>query len=206
MTRAFTAPTFSQAVKDAQLRYVTREFCTAVEAKDPPNDVLTELTADYIRGCDSFVIGTSSREGWPHVQHRGGPKGFLRILDPRTLAFADYAGNKQYITVGNLAENDRVFLFLLDYRQRRRLKIWGRGEAVEGDHELLARVEDPRYQARIERVIRVRVEAWDFNCRQHIPRRYADGELPEVAAEYERRLVALQDRYDATLDLLFSHE
>lgn len=206
MTRAFTRLAFSDAVKAAQTRNGTRAFCATLEAKTPSNDALTELAAESIRACDSFVIGTASREGWPYVQHRGGPRGFLRILGPRTLAFADYAGNQQYITIGNLTENPRTFLFLLDGRQRRRMKIWGRAETVEGDPALVAQVSDPAYPAWIERVIRVHVEAWDFNCRRHIPLRFGPGDAPARAAEYERRLVALQDRYDATLDLLFAHE
>jgi uncharacterized protein len=113
------------AVRAAQTRNGTRAFCANLERKEPANDVLTDATAAVICQCDSFLFGTTSREGWHHVQHRGGSKGFLRILDPSTLAFADYSGNKQYITVGNLTENDRVILFILDYQQKRRLKIWG---------------------------------------------------------------------------------
>src|SRR5229473_10963 len=107
MTRAFTVLTFSDAVRAAQTRYGTREFCAALEQKMPANGVLNEAATAFISNCDSFLIGTANREGWPYVQHRGGPKGFLRILDPDTLAFADYSGNKQYITVGNLSENDK---------------------------------------------------------------------------------------------------
>ena len=112
------------AVKAAQTRYGAREHAAQLEQKQPANDRLTPALTDFIAGVDSFFIGTANREGWPHVQHRGGPAGLLKVLDDRALAFADYAGNKQYISVGNLSENDRVFLFLIDYERGRRLKLW----------------------------------------------------------------------------------
>jgi predicted pyridoxine 5'-phosphate oxidase superfamily flavin-nucleotide-binding protein len=145
----------------------------------------------YIAGADSFFIGTASREGWPHVQHRGGPAGFLKVLDDHTLAFADYAGNRQYITVGNLTENDRVLLFVIDYERGRRLKLWGRAEVVEGDAALLSRVHDPDYPATAERVIRIHVLAWDLNCRQHFPRLVHERTVQRIIADYEGKLAAL---------------
>lgn len=170
MVRAFTTLTFTETVKAAQSMRGSREFCASLEIKSE-NRALDERSASFISECDSFLLGTSNRSGWPHVQHRGGPKGFLRILGPTTLAFADYAGNRQYITVGNLSENNRLFIFIIDYWQRRRLKIWGRGVVVEDDKMLLRRVEDPDYEAKVERVIVAQVEAWDFNCGQHFPKR-----------------------------------
>jgi hypothetical protein len=124
----------------------------------------------FIAAADSFFIATASRDGWPHMQHRGGPPGFLKVLDDRTLAFADYAGNRQYISVGNLSENDRVLLFLIDYERGRRLKVWGRGVVIDDDPALLESVADAGYPARAERVIRIGVEARDLNCSQHFPR------------------------------------
>jgi uncharacterized protein len=169
MPRAFTRLAFSPAVKAAQARYGGREHGERLERAQPARDRLNTDLIAFIEATDSFFIGTASRDGWPHVQHRGGPAGFIKVLDDRTLAFADYAGNKQYITVGNLAENDRVFLFLIDY-EHGRLKIWGRGEVVDDDPALLKRVSDPGYPATVERVIRIDVKAWDLNCRRHFPR------------------------------------
>jgi uncharacterized protein len=170
MPRAFTQLAFSRAVKAAQAHYGARQHGKRLESAEPARDRLNADLLAFIEATDSFFIGTTSREGWPHVQHRGGPAGFLRVLDDRTLAFADYAGNKQYITVGNLAENDRVMLFLIDYERGRRLKIWGRARIVDDDPALFRRVSDPDYPAHVERVIRVTVEAWDLNCRQHFPK------------------------------------
>ena len=124
----------------------------------------------FIAARNSAYLATASADGQPYVQHRGGPPGFLRVLDRRTIAFADYAGNKQYISTGNLAENERAFLFLMDYAEARRLKLWGRARIVAGDRELLARVADPGYGARIDQAIVFTVLAWDWNCSQHIPR------------------------------------
>jgi len=170
MVRAFTTLTFTDAVRAAQVMRGSRDFCSALELKSE-NRLLDERSASFIAECDSFMIGTASREGWPHVQHRGGPKGFLRIIDPTTLAFADFSGNRQYISVGNLSENDRIFIFILDYHQQQRMKIWGRAAVVEDDDALIALVGDPHYGSKAERVILINVEAWDFNCRQHIPKR-----------------------------------
>lgn len=169
MTRAFTTLAFSPSVRAVQLRNGAREHNERAAAREPDRSALSPEMQERIARANSVLIGTASTEGWPHVQHRGGPAGFINVLDPATLAFADYSGNRQYITVGNLAENDRMFLLLLDYAERTRLKIWGRGEAIDNDPALLERVRDPEYKARVERVIRMRVEAWDTNCNSHIP-------------------------------------
>jgi uncharacterized protein len=172
MPRAFTRLAFSPAVKAAQARYGAREHGERLQRAEPARDRLNGDLAAFIAATDSFFIGTASHDGWPHVQHRGGPAGFLKVLDDRTLAFADFSGNKQYITAGNLAENDRVMLFLIDYERGRRLKIWGRAAVVDDDPALFRRVSDPDYPAHVERVIRIAVEAWDLNCRQHFPKLY----------------------------------
>jgi predicted pyridoxine 5'-phosphate oxidase superfamily flavin-nucleotide-binding protein len=169
MTRAFTALAFSPSVRAMQNRYGSRDRMEALTAREPDRAMLSDEMQERLRRANSIIIGTASREGWPHVQHRGGPRGFIKMLAPDLLAFADYSGNRQYITVGNLAENDRMFLLLLDYAERTRLKIWGRGEAIDNDPALLERVQDPNYSARVERIIRMRVEAWDTNCNSHIP-------------------------------------
>jgi len=170
MTRAFTTLAFSPSVRAAQSRLGSRERMDSLAARDPDRAVLSDEMQARVRRADSVIIGTASLQGWPHVQHRGGPPGFIKVLAPDLLAFADYSGNRQYITVGNLAENNRMLLLLLDYTARTRLKIWGRGEVADDDPALLERVRDADYPARIERVIRMRVEAWDTNCNSHIPK------------------------------------
>ena len=169
MARAFTTLAFSPSVRAAQLRLGSREHNERAAAREPDRASLSEEMQRRIARANSVIIGTASLDGWPHVQHRGGPPGFVKVLGPSELAFADYSGNRQYITVGNLADNDRMFLLLLDFAERTRLKIWGRGKAIEDDPELLERVRDPDYKARVERVIRMRVEAWDTNCNNNIP-------------------------------------
>lgn len=170
MPRAFTQLAFSPSVKAAQTHYGSRELGELTENREPARDRLNDDLAAYIGAADSFFIGTASRDGWPHVQHRGGPPGFLKVLDDRTLAFADFSGNQQYITVGNLAENNRVLLFIIDYERGRRLKVWGRARIVDDDPALFRQVSDPDYPAQVERVIRIDIEAWDLNCRQHFPK------------------------------------
>ena len=169
---------FTPAVQRAQARRGSREpYDKALARRDWPSEVSEELAA-FIAERDSFYFGTASAEGQPYIQHRGGPRGFLKVLDRSHLAFADYAGNRQYISVGNLDENSRAFLFLMDYPHQKRVKLWGHGEVVEDDPALLARVTDLDYDARPERAIVFRLEAWDANCRQHIVPRYTVDELP----------------------------
>jgi predicted pyridoxine 5'-phosphate oxidase superfamily flavin-nucleotide-binding protein len=191
MSRAFARIAFSQSVREAQRRNHARQNGERLETHPAANDALTPDLARFIAERDSFFIATASAEGWPYVQHRGGPPGFLRVLDERTLAFADFAGNRQYLTVGNLAENDRVHLFLMDWAHARRLKIWGRAEIVS-DPALAASVTPDGYPARTERVVRIRIEAWDLNCRQHIPQRYSEAELAPALAALGRRVAALE--------------
>jgi uncharacterized protein len=156
MTRAFISLAFTPSVRAVQARYGVREHNERAAAREPDRASLSDEMQQRIGHANSVIVGTASRDGWPYVQHRGGPPGFIKVLGPS-------------ITVGNLAENNRIFLLLLDYRERTRLKIWGRAEAIEDNPELLERVRDPDYKARVERVIRVRVEAWDTNCTSHIP-------------------------------------
>jgi predicted pyridoxine 5'-phosphate oxidase superfamily flavin-nucleotide-binding protein len=169
MTRAFTTLAFTPSVRAEQVRHGSREHNERAAAREPDRASLSDEMQRRIARANSVIVGTASRDGWPHVQHRGGPPGFIKVLGPSELAFADYSGNRQYITVGNLAESDRMFLLLLDYGERTRLKVWGRAEAINDDPDLLERVRDPNYRARVERVIRMRVEAWDTNCSSHIP-------------------------------------
>lgn len=161
---------FSAAVRAEQERRGSRE---TQERRAASGRFQRELSAEVMRFIgerNSAYLATASADGQPYVQHRGGPAGFLRVLDERTIAFPDYAGNRQYISIGNLAENERAFLFLMDYAAARRLKLWGRARVVAGDPALFARVGDPASEARIEQAIVFTVLAWDWNCSQHIPR------------------------------------
>src|SRR5712691_5836414 len=156
-----------------------------------PDRVTSELAA-FVAELDTAFLATVSATGAPYIQHRGGPKGFIKVLDDKTLGFADYAGNRQYITIGNLAENDRAYLFLLDFAERRRIKVWGRARLVEDDPALLARLADPGYRARPERAIVFTVEAWDVNCSQHITPRFTDAEVTAAVAPMRDRILALE--------------
>ncbi|GGE06011.1 phosphatase [Aureimonas endophytica] len=157
-------------------------------------DRFTENEAAFIAARDSFYMATVSETGWPYVQHRGGPRGFLKRIDDRTLAFADYSGNRQYISLGNLAANDRVCLFLMDYPRRARLKIYAHAETVApaADPALADRVAVPGYRARIERIFRLRLEAFDWNCPQHITPRFTEAEIADAVRPLRERLAALE--------------
>ncbi|MBK8536436.1 MAG: pyridoxamine 5'-phosphate oxidase family protein [Candidatus Competibacteraceae bacterium] len=184
MPRAFTEIAFTPSVKAAQHRYGSREANHGLEWAENAHNELTEREMGFIAERDSFYQATVSESGWPYVQHRGGPTGFLKALDERTLGFADFRGNRQYLSVGNLAANDRIALILMDYAHRRRLKIWGHARIVhENEHpELLARLEMPSYPARVERGIVIQVAAYDWNCPQHITPRFSSAEVERLMA------------------------
>jgi len=156
-----------------------------------PETVTPELAA-FIAEQDTAFLGTASADGQPYIQHRGGPKGFIKVVDEHTLGFADYRGNRQYITLGNLSENDRAYLFLLDFSRRQRIKFWGRARVVENDDALVARLFDHGYQARPERVILFTIEAWDVNCSQHITARMTVPEVEGLLGTVQERIAALQ--------------
>jgi len=158
-------------------------------------DRFTGHEAAFIAERDSFYMATVSDTGWPYVQHRGGPAGFLKVIDARTLAFADYRGNKQYISTGNLASDQRACLFLMDYKHRARLKIYVRIETLDvgDDPGLTARVTDPGYGANIERIFRVHLEAFDWNCPQHITPRFTEAEITEATAPLRAQLARLTE-------------
>ncbi|RYY94894.1 MAG: pyridoxamine 5-phosphate oxidase [Comamonadaceae bacterium] len=162
-------------------------------------DRFTDHEAAFIAERDSFYMATVSQTGWPYVQHRGGPPGFLKVVDDRTLAFADYRGNRQYISTGNLAASGRASLFLMDYAHRARLKIYAHVEAValDADPALTARVTVPGYKARLERIFRVRLEAFDWNCPQHITPRFTQEQVSEAVRPLREQLEALQAEVDA---------
>jgi predicted pyridoxine 5'-phosphate oxidase superfamily flavin-nucleotide-binding protein len=156
-------------------------------------DRITSDLAGFIAELDTAFLATTSAEGAPYIQHRGGPKGFIKVLDEKTLGFADFAGNRQYITISNLEGNDRAFLFFLDLAKRQRIKVWGRARVVENDAKLMERLVDPGYRARPERAVLFTVEAWDVNCSQHITERYTQAEVAIAVAGMRDRIAMLED-------------
>ncbi|MDJ1182620.1 pyridoxamine 5'-phosphate oxidase family protein [Roseofilum casamattae] len=182
MARKFAELAFTPEVKAIQEQQGSRQTYERYIAKGPSNDTITPKLAEFIATLDGMYLGTVSSSGYPYIQFRGGPPGFLKVLDETTLGFADFGGNAQYITVGNLASEDKAFLFLMDYRNRQRVKVWGRAEVVKGDTELIEKLRIPDYPAPIERAILFHVEAYSENCSQHIPIRYSEAEVAEIAA------------------------
>ncbi len=183
---------FSPAVKAAQERHGSRAGYARMEAKGGWRDRVTPDLADFLAQRDSFYLATASADARPYIQHRGGPKGFLKVLDEGRLAFADFRGNRQYITLGNLSENDKAQIFLMDYANRRRVKIWGRARIVEDDPALLERLAVPGAGGRPEHALVFEIEAWDVNCPQHIPRRYDEDQIAQLAAKSLTRIAELE--------------
>ncbi|MGB5082844.1 MAG: pyridoxamine 5'-phosphate oxidase family protein [Burkholderiales bacterium] len=183
---------FTPGVKAIQARKGSRRAYGQMEERGSWKTHITPELADFIAAQTSVFLATANREGQPYIQHRGGPAGFLRVPDDRTIAFADFAGNRQYITAGNLAENPKAHLFLIDYAERRRVKIWGTARVVEDDASLTAKLMPENYQARPEQAILFTVSAWDANCPQHIPQRFAAEEVAKLLAERDRRIEALE--------------
>jgi len=184
---------FTPAVKAIQARKGSRSTYARLEARGGWHTEISAELAEFIAAQRSFFIATANLEGQPYMQHRGGPPGFLRVLDPRTLAFADYTGNRQYISLGNLAENPRAQLFLIDYAERRRVKIWGEARLAASDENLLDRLMPEGYRARPEQAIVFRVSAWDANCPQHIPRRFEADDVETALREKDSRIARLEE-------------
>jgi len=196
MKRPISDIAFTSAVKEAQEKRGSRKAYARMEQpgrQGPWQDVITPELAEFIAERDSLYLGTASADGQPHVQHRGGPKGFIKVLDTHTLAFADFVGNAQYISLGNLSENNKAFIFLMDYPNRLRIKIWGTAEFVENDPELLAKVVDTSYEARPERVLIFHVGAWSPNCTQHIQQRFTHKEMASRIKKLEERIAELEE-------------
>jgi len=188
---------FTPSVKAQQERLGSRTAYRRMEERGGWSKRIDAGLAAFIAERDSFYLGTASADGRPYIQHRGGPKGVLRVLDESTLAFSDYSGSKQYISMGNLSENDQAFIFLMDYPNRQRIKIWGRGEIVEGDAGLRTKTVDPQYGATHERTFVFHVEAWDRNCPQHIRARFTHDELAPQLAKLRQRIAELEDQLAA---------
>ncbi len=183
---------FTDAVKAVQTRKGSRGAYARMETSGGWETEVTDALAEFIHEQTSFFLASANGEGQPYVQHRGGPKGFLRVVDAHTLGFADFSGNRQYITLGNLAENPKVQLFLVDYATRQRIKIWGEAKVVEDDAELLASLKPEGYVARAERAIIIDVKTWDANCPQHIPLKIDAADVEHLIAEKDRRIAELE--------------
>lgn len=182
---------FTPAVKAAQRRKGSRAAIERLEARGWRTTIDDDLAA-FLREIDTAYLATASAEGQPYAQHRGGPKGFIQRLGPRTLGFVDFVGNRQYITTGNLAENARAFLFLMDYANRRRIKLWGKARIVDDDPQLLARLMPAGYRARPEQAILFEIETWSTNCSNHIPRKLDADAVAEVIEGLQRRISFLE--------------
>jgi len=183
---------FSPSVKAIQARKGSRRSYAAMETRGGWATAISPELATFIAEQTSFFMATASADGQPYIQHRGGPAGFLRVLDERTLGFVDYAGNRQYISQGNLAENPRAQLFLIDYAQRRRIKLWGEARVVEDDPQLLERLLPANAGGRPEQVILFALKAWDVNCPQHIPQRFEAADVRAALEERDRRIQELE--------------
>lgn len=200
MSRAYSDIAFTPAVRDMQTRMGSRANYAPLDVTDDRRDTLTEREAEFIEARDGFYQATVSESGWPYVQFRGGPVGFLKVLDARTVGFADFRGNVQYISVGNLQNNDRISIILMDYPNRRRLRLLGRVRLVSEaeDPALVARLELPAYRARVERAFVITVEAYDWNCPQHITPRFTEAEVQEAVAPLHAEIASLKAQLDAT--------
>lgn len=183
---------FTASVKAVQERRGSRAEFTEQEKHGGWATSITPVLADFIAGVRTCFLATATASGQPYAQHRGGPPGFLRVLDANTLGFADFSGNGQYLTTGNLAENPRAFLFLLDYTRKRRIKLWGRAHTVENDPDLLRRLTVDSYPAQAEQAIVFTLEAWDMNCPRHIPALIPEADVRALCQSFESRIAALE--------------
>jgi predicted pyridoxine 5'-phosphate oxidase superfamily flavin-nucleotide-binding protein len=187
---------FTPAVKTIQSLKGSRKGYASMEQRGSWETRITPDLAAFIADQTSIFLGTASRDGQPYIQHRGGPPGFLQVLDDKTIAFADFSGNRQYITLGNLTENPKAFLFLIDYKNRQRVKIWGEARFVEDDPALIKKLKPEGYRARVEQAILFTASAWDSNCPQHIPQRFEAAEVTAMLAERDKRIETLIKELD----------
>ena len=182
---------FTPAARRAQAERGSAQGYAQRVAEGFPDRVTPEL-AKFLAEQDTAFLGTVSADGAPYIQHRGGPRGFIKVIDERTLGFADYRGNRQYITLSNLEGNDRAYLFVIDFARRQRIKLWGRARVVEDDAELIARLFDAGYRARPERAILFTIGAWDTNCSSHITARFTEPDVVEATTALRQRIVDLE--------------
>jgi predicted pyridoxine 5'-phosphate oxidase superfamily flavin-nucleotide-binding protein len=183
---------FTPAVKAVQARKGSRDAYARVEQGRGWRTEIDDDLAAYLAAQDSLFLATATADGQPYIQHRGGPKGFVKILDKNTIAFADYSGNRQYITQGNLTENPKAYIFVMDFAHRRRVKIWGEARVVDDDPTLLKSLMPVGYKARPEQVILFRISAWDTNCPQHIPQKFDAADVAAALASRDARIAELE--------------
>jgi predicted pyridoxine 5'-phosphate oxidase superfamily flavin-nucleotide-binding protein len=183
---------FTPTIKAIQARKGSRQTYARMEEGGAWRTTITPDLAEFIAAQTSVFLGTASADGQPYIQHRGGPAGFLHVLDDRTIAFADFVGNRQFITQGNLSENPKAFLFLIDYAHRRRIKVWGEARVVEDDPALTAKLMPADYRAKPEQAILFTVAAWDINCPQHIPQRFEAADVAVALKERDGKIAALE--------------
>lgn len=195
MTKSFGSLVFTPLVKQLQERYGSRRQYERLENSGRSRSGLGAEEVEFLQERDTFYMATVGETGWPYIQHRGGPKGFLKVIDENTIAFADFRGNKQYISAGSLLNDNRVALIFVDYPKQLRLKILGRVEIFEGESakDWIKKVRDPGYEATIERVFVIRVEAFDWNCPQHIVPRYTQDEIQDMLGPAEKKMEELQN-------------
>jgi len=183
---------FTPAVKEVQNRRGSRKLYESQEARGGFRTAITGDLIAFLASIDTAYLATSSADGQPYAQHRGGPKGFIRVINEHTVGFVDFAGNRQYITTGNLAENSKAFLFLMDYANRRRIKLWGRARVIQGDAGLIAKLMPDDYGTNPEQVILFEVDAWDVNCPQHIPQKFDAADVAAALRQLRERIVTLE--------------
>jgi predicted pyridoxine 5'-phosphate oxidase superfamily flavin-nucleotide-binding protein len=184
---------FTPAVKAIQARKESRHAYARMEQGGSWETRITPELTDFVESQTSVFLATVNAQGQPYIQHRGGPAGFLRVLDEQFIGFVDFSGNRQFITEGNLTENAKAHLFLIDYANQRRIKIWGEAKVIAGDSDLMAKLMPEGYKARGEQVILFKVMAWDVNCPKHIPQRFEAADVARVLAERDARIAALEE-------------
>jgi hypothetical protein len=183
---------FTPAVKAIQSKKGSREGYAEVERNGGWRTEIDDKLASVLADTNSFFLATATADGQPYIQHRGGPKGFVKVLDKCTIAFADYSGNRQFLTQGNLSENSRAHIFIMDYAHRRRVKIWGEARVIEDDPALLESLMPKGYRARPEQVILFKIAAWDTNCPQHIPQKFDAADVAQAMSEAAAKIAALE--------------
>lgn len=188
---------FTPTVKAIQTEKGSRDSYAKVEESGGWETRVTPKLKAFLSELDMFYLGTANAEGQPYIQYRGGKPGFLKVIDDRTLGFADFRGNRQYISTGNLSENPKAFIFLMDYVNSRRIKVWGTARVVEDDPDLLDQVSDPDYSGKVERAILFSIEAWDVNCPQHIHKRLAQRDVAPVIETLQAHIRELQEKLAA---------
>lgn len=183
---------FTPTVKAIQTARGSRDTYAKIEQHGGFHTEIDDTLASFLAGVDTAYLATANAGGQPYAQHRGGPKGFIRVVGARTIGFADYAGNRQYVSTGNLADNDKAFLFLMDYAHRRRIKVWGRARVVDDDPALATALMPEGYRARPEQMILFEVEAWDVNCPQHIPQKIDAADVAAALTQRDARITVLE--------------